>query len=377
VTGEPAPAGAEPRETTPRAAPAGRPGRSIVPHWVRGNTNVFAMLVTFVAVGLALQVVAWLAPVLAPLGLGLFLAAMVTPLFVWMQGRGASAGVALALTVGLVVVVGALIVWLLLVSAQALGASLGTYAGELEARYGEADPTGTLATLEGLVPPDVLVAILRGVVGIAVDVGSSFAFAVVIAALLLLDAPRLSALVTSGLGSENPVFRETPALAKAAITYIVVRVRVNAVTAVSLLVLMLLVGVDYAPLWAVGAFFLSFVPYLGLVIALIAPTILAFAESGPLAAAVIVIGGVVLNLVAENVLEPTLTGRALSLSTWLVFTMFFVWTWLLGPVGALLSMPITVLLVLVLEPNPRTNWIAALLGRTPATEPASAADGAP
>ena len=60
-------------------------------------------------------------------------------------------------------------------------------------------------------PPDVLVAILRAVAGIAVDVGSSFAFAVVIAALFLLDAPRLSALVTSGLGSENPVFRETPA----------------------------------------------------------------------------------------------------------------------------------------------------------------------
>ena len=97
MTGEPAPAGAGRLETTPRAAPGGRPGRSIVPHWVRGNTNVFAMLVTFVAVGLALQVVAWLAPVLAPFGLGLFLAAMVTPLFVWMQGRGASAGVALAL----------------------------------------------------------------------------------------------------------------------------------------------------------------------------------------------------------------------------------------------------------------------------------------
>jgi predicted PurR-regulated permease PerM len=213
------------------------------------------------------------------------------------------------------------------------------------------------------------------VAGIVVEVGSSLAFAIVIAALLLLDAPRLSGLVASGLGSENPVFRETPALAQAAITYVVVRVRVNAVTAVSLLALMLVVGVDYAPLWAVGAFFLSFVPYLGLVIALIAPTVLAFAESGPPAAAVIVVGGIVLNLVAENVLEPTLTGRALSLSTWLVFTMFFVWTWLLGPVGALLSMPITVLLVLVLEHNPRTSWVAALLGRsTPGGDTAAEPD---
>ena len=376
MTGDAAPTGGAPVDAVPRVTPAGRATRSIVPRWVRGNTNVFAMLVTFVAVGLALQVVAWLAPVLAPFGLGLFVAAMVTPLFVWLQGRGASARVALVLTVVLVVVVGALIVWLLLVSAQALSASLGTYAGDLEARYGEADPNGALAALQGLVPPDILVGVLRAVVGIVVDVGSSLAFAVVIAALLLLDAPRLSSLVASGLGSENPVFRETPALARAAITYVVVRIRVNAVTAVSLLALMLLVGVDYPLLWAVGAFFLSFVPYLGLIIALIAPTILAFAESGPLAAAAIVVGGVALNLVAENVLEPTLTGRALSLSTWLVFTMFFVWTWLLGPVGALLSMPITVLLVLVLEHNPRTSWVAALLGRT-APDAASDADGTP
>ena len=148
-------------------------------------------------------------------------------------------------------------------------------------------------------------------------------------------------------------------------TYFVVRIRVNAVTAVGCSLLLLLVlGVDDALLWAVGAFFLSFVPYLGLILALIPPTILAFAEIGPArrprrssSAAT------VLNLVAENVLEPTLTGRALSLSTWLVFAMFFFWVWLLGPVGALLSMPITVLVVLVLQHNERTRWVAALLTR--------------
>ena len=135
---------------------------------------------------------------------------------------------------------------------------------------------------------------------------------------------------------------------------------------------MVIVGVDDALLWAVAAFLLSFIPYLGLVLALIPPTILAFAESGLPAAAVIVVGGVVLNLIAENVLEPTLTGRALSLSTWLVFTMFFFWVWLIGPVGALLAMPITVLIVLVLDHNERTRWVAAFLSRN--TPSATVAD---
>lgn len=353
-----------PASALPGGPGPGRPSRELVPRWVRGSSNLFAMLVTFVAAGFALQLVAWMAPVLAPFGLGLFLAAMVTPLFTWLHARGRSAALALSITVTLVVVVGALIVALMLLSAQALSASLSTYADDLAARYSEAAPSGIATVLQDVVPADVLVGILRSTAQIVIQVGSSFAFAVVIAALLLLDASRLSALVTSGLGSANPVFRETPGLARAAVTYVVVRIRVNAVTAILLFLLMLVVGVDYAPLWALGAFFLSFVPYLGLVIALIAPTILAFAESGPLAAAAIVAGGIILNLVAENVLEPTLTGRALKLATWLVFTMFFVWTWLLGPVGALLSMPITVLIVLVLEHNERTSWVAALLGRS-------------
>jgi len=137
-----------------------------------------------------------------------------------------------------------------------------------------------------------------------------------------------------------------------------------------------------------GAFLLSFVPYIGLVLALIPPTILAYAESGLPAAAVIVVGGVALNLLAENVLEPSLTGRALSLTTWLVFTMFFFWVWLMGPVGALLSMPITVLLVLVLQHNEPTRWVASLLardeepvprgvGRPWASPPRDAADAPP
>ena len=110
-------------------------------------------------------------------------------------------------------------------------------------------------------------------------------------------------------------------------------------------------------------------PYLGLILAMIPPAILALAESGPLAAAAVIAGTTALNLIAENVLEPTLTGRALSLSTWVVFVMFFFWAWLIGPIGALLSMPITVLVVLVLQHNEQTQWVAALLTREPPPSP--------
>lgn len=361
--------------TEREAEPGSQP---LVPTWVRGNTNLFAMLVAGVVVGLGLFLISWLSPVLAPLGLGLFLAALAAPLFTWLEARGRSAALALSLTIGIVLVVGAGLVVLALSGAASLTNGLVTYSDALEARYPNvSDATAAnlvVAVLGRILPPEFLVDVLRAVSGFVLEVGQTLVFATIVAALLLLDGQRLSRLAAGGLGSENPVFREAPSIARAAVTYFGVRIRINAVTAATLLVVMLVLGIDDPLLWAVAAFFLSFVPYLGLVLAMIPPTILALAESGPLAAAAFVIGGTALNLIAENVLEPTLTGRALSLSTWLVFIMFFFWVWLLGPVGALLSMPITVLVVLVLQHNEKTQWVAALLtrerGDAPPAEPA-------
>ena len=357
--------------TEREAEPGSQP---LVPTWVRGNTNLFAMLVAGVVVGLGLFLISWLSPVLAPLGLGLFLAALAAPLFTWLEARGRSAALALTLTIGIVLVVGAGLVVLALSGAASLTNGLVTYSDALEARYPNvSDATAAnlvVSVLGRILPPEFLVDVLRAVSGFVLEVGQTLVFATIVAALLLLDGQRLSRLAAGGLGSENPVFREAPSIARAAVTYFGVRIRVNAVTAGALLVLMLVLGIDDPLLWAVAAFFLSFVPYLGLVLAMIPPTILALAESGPLAAAAFVIGGTALNLIAENLLEPTLTGRALSLSTWLVFIMFFFWVWLLGPVGALLSMPITVLVVLVLQHNERTQWVAALLTRERGDAPA-------
>ena len=378
----------EPAEPTADEG-AGRPtgtaiDPSFLPPWVRGHTNLAAMLVTTVMVGLTLFLISWLAPVLAPLGLGLFLAALAAPIFTWLDERGRSAVLALTLTIGLVVVIGGALILLILSGARELAEGIATYSTSLQARYPDSAETiatgGILAALREVFPPDVLVGVLRTVTGIALEIGQTLVFSVIVAALLLLDSRRLARLVTGGLGSGNPVFREAPAIARAAVTYFTVRIRVNLVTAIGFLVLLLVLGVDDALLWAIGAFFLSFVPYLGLVLAIIPPAILALAESGPLASLAVIVGGTVLNLVAENVLEPTLTGRALSLSTWLVFIMFFFWVWLLGPIGALLSMPITVLVVLVLQHNEPTQWVAALLtregaaatGATSAAEPAAA-----
>lgn len=89
----------------------------------------------------------------------------------------------------------------------------------------------------------------------------------------------------------------------------------------------------------------------------------AVAEFGLTRGILVVVGAVVLNLLVENVLEPSYTIKKLRLSPTIVFISFFIWGWLLEPVGALLSMPITVMLMLILGQHESTIWLAKIIGR--------------
>jgi predicted PurR-regulated permease PerM len=126
--------------------------------------------------------------------------------------------------------------------------------------------------------------------------------------------------------------------------------------------------VDYWPLWTLLIFFMSYVPYIGLAVALVPPCLLAFAETGIVPVIIIVVVAIIINTVVENFLAPVATGKTLRLSPTVVFISFLLWTWLLGPAGALLSMPITVLVMLVLQTSEQTQWAAEIIGSTPVSE---------
>jgi predicted PurR-regulated permease PerM len=100
----------------------------------------------------------------------------------------------------------------------------------------------------------------------------------------------------------------------------------------------------------------------GLVLAATSAILLALVEFGVGRAAVVVVAVVFINLIIENVVAPTYTGKTLSLSPAVVFVSFLFWVWLLGPIGALLAMPITVLLMLTFGRYESTRWLAQLIG---------------
>ncbi|HEV8711674.1 MAG TPA: AI-2E family transporter [Candidatus Binatia bacterium] len=129
------------------------------------------------------------------------------------------------------------------------------------------------------------------------------------------------------------------------------------------------IGVPYAALWGVSAAFLRFVPYLGSSLALLLPTALAFLlfEGWWHAVATLSLF-LMLDALTAYVIEPLLIGHNTGVSSLALLLMALFWTWLWGPIGLLLSTPLTVCLAVLGKHVPQLEFLAVLLGDEPALE---------
>jgi predicted PurR-regulated permease PerM len=129
-----------------------------------------------------------------------------------------------------------------------------------------------------------------------------------------------------------------------------------------------ILGVPLAILWGIFSWLAGYIPAIGFWIALIPPLLVAWATQGLQTAAIVFIGYVVINGSIENFVKPRVMGEGLNLSPLLIFVSLFVWGTILGAVGAILAVPITLMMLSVLDAFEATKWIVVL------TKPASASD---
>jgi predicted PurR-regulated permease PerM len=316
-------------------------------------------------VGIVLALVSWGANLLTPILLAAYITALAFPEYRWLTNRGLRPMVAVLIMLVVILLGGAAIGVLLLISAQRLQTGLEPYLSNLDRTAANLQAAlasqGIEMSLESALGSPGLGRVLREFLRMLVNGISDFLLALVLVAFFLVEVPRFKRLLDTAL-HDVPMFGEIPRVMKAAVAYFGVRTRLNLVTGIGFGVWLMLLGVDYFVLWGVLAFVLSYVPYIGLFTAMVPPAILALGEYGPARAALVIVGVVALNLLVESVLEPSYTGKKLRLSPTVVFISFFLWGWLLGPVGALLSMPITVMLMLVLDENESTRWLARVMG---------------
>ena len=137
-----------------------------------------------------------------------------------------------------------------------------------------------------------------------------------------------------------------------------------------------LLGLDFAVLWGFIAFMLNFIPTIGSIIAAVPAVLLAVVQLGPVMALAVAALYVAVNMIIGNIIEPRYMGRRVGLSTLVVFLSMVFWGWLLGPVGMLLSVPLTMVAKFAFQANENTRWVAILLGPEMALQNAPEADEA-
>ena len=147
--------------------------------------------------------------------------------------------------------------------------------------------------------------------------------------------------------------------------YVAIKTIVSIITGIIITTYLSLLGIDYALLWGLLAFALNYVPNIGSIIAAIPSVMLAIIQFGPVRALVVATGYVAVNVVMGSIVEPRYMGRGLGLSTLVVFLSLLFWGWVLGPVGMLLSVPLTITAKIALDSKEDSRWISILLGPEP------------
>ena len=307
------------------------------------------------------------APILNPIFFAVVLTLLFSPVYSWLLRRGLPAPLALLVMLVLLAVLFLGLTFILGGSISRFTERVGFYTAQLN---GQVDSLDALIERLGLsnvdlrdvVKPsaltDAIGAVLSGISGFLSDL-----FLILMIMLFLLgEGPAMMNRLRASASSDNPQVASLTTVGQSVVRQFGLRAVVNLVTGAGVTVLLFVLGVDFPLLWGILTFFLSFVPYIGLVLAVTPAVVLALAEFGVTRAVLVIAGVVVINILAENVLSPMMMGRGLNISPTIVFLSFIFWAWLLGGPGAFLALPITLFLAVMFGTFPETRWLASLIG---------------
>ena len=330
------------------------------------RSNVLVHLAALVVVVAGMRAASSL---VVPFLLAIFLAIICTPLLFWLKSRNMPRLLGLLLIFG---IVGG--VWLLL--AMVIGSTLAEFSRnvpyyqdrlalitrailQILADWGLAIDS---AQLEELLNPGKIMLFaaktlnsLGGMVTNAFVILITFVF-------LLLEASTIPDKLRAVSGQPNGSLSQYVSITQGVNRYLAIKTMTSMATGGAVYILLYVQKVDFAILWALLAFLLNFIPNIGSIIAAIPAVLLSLIQLGPGQAAISAIGYLLINILIGSIIEPRTMGKGVGLSTLVVFLSLAFWGWVLGPVGMLLSVPLTMTVKIALGEHDETRWIALLLG---------------
>lgn len=312
------------------------------------------------------------APLLVPLLLALFIAILIASPYAWLHDKGLPRWLAL-LTVLIIFCSAVYLIGSLIGSSiQEFTVRFPVYQERLRAmtpvllswlpQIGIGDSTKLM--VEYLDPGKVMGVAATVFSGMQSLLANGFLIMITVV-FILLEAPAIPdkwrAAHATGRNADESLARFRSA-AHNVNRYMAIKTTTSLLTGIFITLWLWLIGVDYPLLWGVMAFLLNFIPNIGSLIAAIPVVLLALVQLGIGACALTALAYLVVNMVIGSFVEPRMMGKGLGLSTLVVFISLILWGWVLGVVGMLLSVPLTIAMKIALDSNQDTKWMAIMLG---------------
>ena len=334
-------------------------------------STTLRFLIGFASLAIALVFMNIAQDMLSALVLAFIIVVTVTPVMYGLQRRHVPGWLAFAITLAVIIGLFAGFVLLLVGSVSKFADAIPTYLDQVENYKSTIEEYFFTLGIDIELDIQAMLSVLD--IGSLLEFGadflsglvnalSNYILVLIIIIFLLVDALGLPAKVASLLESGNKTIIRLTAFSGDIRRYIGITTMVGLATGILDTIFFLIVGVDFPILWGLMAFLMSYIPTIGFWIALIPPVILAFLEFGLPTAILVFVVIVLINGFAENVIKPKYMGEGLNLSIFVVVFSVFFWAAVLGPLGAILAVPLTMAFKnLVLEADESNNWIAKLM----------------
>ena len=293
--------------------------------------------------------------------LALILGISVTPLKEWLIGKGLPSSLALVITILTMILFIVGFLALIAVSISNLANTLPEYADNAQQTIDAFKATlaslGINASLEVL-DPSKLIDFVGALLVDVVKALSNVVWVLLVLIFIVLDASGFASRLHRGLPLDHPLLTRFKEFTKDMRQYVSITTRICFLVGVVDTVFLLILGVDFAVLWGLLAFLLGYIPSIGFWLAMIPPLLLALLEFGWTHALAVFVGYVLINGSIQHFVQPKLMGKGLNLSPLFVVLSLFLWAWVLGPLGALLAVPLTMTVkVFLVDPYEEIGWL--------------------
>lgn len=289
-----------------------------------------------------------IAPVLNLFLVALLLAVSIMPLVAWQLNRGWPKTLALGLTILFVIVIGAFLTSILGLAINNMAEKAPFYKERITVIYqsglnyiaSKGINIEDIQSLE-LFSPDKLFSVGSTFIEGILSTFGNFFFVLLLMIFILIEFSQIQLKAAQKEYKEDSWQLRFSEIATDLKKYVSITALSGLMAAVTNTILLVILGVDFAIMWGFLSFLFSFIPNLGFILSVVPPALIALLEYGWPQCLIVVVGFIVINSIVDNILKPRFLGQEFNISILMVFVSLLFWAWVLGPIGAILGVPMT------------------------------------